>query len=112
MREVNVGQKVVDKELVAFEVIEKHDKFLDCVDQEESLMLVYDGNINQERYISWAEYKNMKYDVIKNISIITKGYFKTKVYLAEDKPRYDIKNTETGEILKQCYLHNGEWTAV
>lgn len=112
MRELNIGEKVVDKKLVVFEVIEKHDKFSDYVDKEEPLMLVYDGNINQERYISWAEYKNMKYDVIKNISIITKGWFKTKVYLTEDKPRYDIKNTETGEIVKQCYLHNGFWITV
>jgi hypothetical protein len=54
----------------------------------------------------------MGYDIIKNISIITKGYFDREIYLTENKPRYDIKNTETGEVINQCYLHNGSWFSV
>jgi hypothetical protein len=41
-----------------------------------------------------------------------KGYFDRKIYLTEVKPRYDIKNNETQEIIEGCYLHNGSWTLV
>ena len=109
MKEFSVGEKVSANGMGVFNIINKHDKFSGWVNSKEPLMLVYDGNIDQERYITFSEYKDMGYDIIKNISVITKGYFDRKIYLTEDKPRYDIKNTETGEVINQCYLHNGSW---
>ena len=112
MKEFNLGEKVFTDRMGVFNIINKHDKFSGWVDSKEPLMLVYDGNIDKERYITFSEYKDMGYDIIRNISIIIKGYFNRKVYLIEDKPRYDIKNTETGEVINQCYLHNGSWFGV
>jgi hypothetical protein len=112
MKEFNLGEKVSTKGMGVFNIINKHDKFSGWVNSKEPLMLVYDGNIDQEKYITFSEYKDMGYDIIKNISIITKGYFDRKIYLTEDKPRYDIKNIETDEVIKGCYLHNGFWFGV
>ena len=111
MKEFNLGEKVSTKGMGVFNIINKHDKFSGWVNSKEPLMLVYDGNIDQERYITVSEYKGMGYDVRSNISVITKGYFDREIYLTEDKPRYDIKNIETDEVINRCYLHNGFWFA-
>lgn len=107
-----IGEQVSANGMGVFNIINKHDKFSGWVDSNEPLMLIYDSNIGKERYITFSEYKEMAYDLIKNISIISKGYFNRKIYLTEDKPRYDIKNTETGEVINGCYLHNGSWLSV
>jgi hypothetical protein len=112
MEDFKIGQDVLCNDFGVFNIINKHDKFTGWVDTKEPLILVYDGNTNKENYLTYCEYKDMDYDYVKNITIISKGYFDRKIYLTEDKPRYDIKNNETQEIIEGCYLHNGSWTIV
>ena len=111
MEDFKIGQDVLC-DFGVFNIINKHDKFTGWVDTKEPLILVYDGNTNKESYLTYREYKDMDYDYVKNITIMCKGYFDRKIYLTEDKPRYDIKNNETQEIIEGCYLHNGSWTIV
>ena len=112
MEDFKIGQDVSCNDFGVFNIINKHDKFNGWVDTKEPLILVYDGNTNKESYLTYREYKDMDYDHVKNITIMCKGYFDRKIYLTEDKPRYDIKNNETQEIIEGCYLHNGSWTLV
>lgn len=112
MKEFNVGQKVSANGMGVFNIINKHDKFSGWVDSKKPLMLIYDGHMSRQdsyRYITYSEYKELAYDLDEDISIISRGYFYSKIYLTEDKPRYDIKNTETDEVINGCYLHNGSW---
>ena len=111
MEDFKIGQDVLC-DFGVFNIINKHDKFTGWVDTKEPLILVYDGNTNKESYLTYREYKDMDYDYVKNITIMCKGYFDRKIYLTEDKPRYEIKNNETQEIIEGCYLHNGSWTIV
>jgi hypothetical protein len=112
MKEFEIGQRVSANKISTYKIIHKHDVFSGWCNVEEPLLLVYDDNTDTEKYLAYTEYKNMKYEYDKSITIISRGYFNRKMYLNEDKPRYDIRNEETGEFIERCYLHNGSWIVV
>lgn len=112
MKEYNLGQTVTAKGFGIFNIIKKHPVFSGFVEERDPMMLVFDENSNMERYILKSEYDRMGYDVVKDLTIIIKGFFMKEIFLTEEKPRYDIRNIETDEVIKHCYLHNGNWLLV
>lgn len=105
-----INDKVFNCDLGSFLIIKAHEPFNGLVEINEPLLLIYDNNIDKETYMSYKEYKELKYDYLKNVNIIERGFFKRKINLSEEHKRYDIENINTKEIIKGCYLHNGSWT--
>jgi len=112
MEDFKVNDKISTNNGDIFKIIKEHNKFCNYVDFEEPLLYVYDGNIDKETYIKYSEYKKLNYNYINNISIIERGFFKSKKLLTEEKPRFDIENLYNGEISEGCYLYNGEWKII
>ena len=112
--EFKIGDKITSKLIGVYIVKTKHEPFKGVVDVKTPLLLVYDNNIEQERYISVTDYKYIQrnYDYSKNVNVIERGFFLRKMDLSEEYPRFDIENVETGEIITHCYLYNGSWTHV
>ena len=108
---LKIDDKVLSP-LGLFTIINIHNPFSGLVDIFEPLLLIYDNMVDMEMYISYKEYKQFKYDSLKNITIIEKGFFKRKLNLTEEHERYDIKNVETGEVIECCYLDNNSWTYI
>lgn len=70
-----IDDVIINSDLELFSIVKKHEPFDDLVEVNEPLLLVYDNNIDKERYILYKEYVELKYDYIKNINIIEKGFF-------------------------------------
>ena len=105
-----INDKVFNIELGTFIIRYIYEPFNGLVEINEPLLLICDNNIDKETYVSYKEYKELKYYYVKNINIIERGFFKRKIKLSEEHERYDIENINTNEIIKGCYLHNGSWT--
>lgn len=104
-----INSKVSNTELGVFIIKKILEPFNGCIDVNEPLLLIYDGNLEKEIYLSYKDYKELKYEYLKNINIIERGFFKRKIRLTENHNRYDIENIISGEIINGAYLHNRSW---
>jgi hypothetical protein len=102
------GLEIINKYSEIFIVVKKHKPFSGIVNIQEPLMYVYDYSEERERYVNYCEYRKNK----PNFNVISKGYFVKQCLCEEDKPRFDIKNKKTNEIIKKCYLYNGSWNTL